>query len=266
MKKSMSILLAVLMALALIVPAPAEEEPGTDGGMKFESDWAIMGGLISIMYEEEGFRVLVDLFDPDENAGVQWEYNCFYNEEEDVLESFSSLKSGYVLDPDTLDVTRGEYEYGGIDDEDTVTVFALTDEGALIWLDGRENMGADLEFTDIGTFEGVWRNEEEDVYVEMRWQGLYDEESFFYSVYICRGGEEGYAEFHMDGRYDPETGKLAATGTVTVTIDNGDGTYTQVEDGETYEAFFSDLGEGFILLENDDGGIVLEYDILGPES
>lgn len=265
MKKTMSIFLAVLTALALIMPAPAEEEPVTDGGMKFESDWAMMNGLIGIVYEEEGYRVLVDLFDQDGNAGVQWEYNCFYNEEEDVLESFSSVKTGYVLDPDTLDITRGECEYEGIDDEDTVTVFALTDDGALIWLDGRENMGADLEFTDIGTFEGVWKNEEEDVYAEIWWQGLYDEGSFFYSVYIGRGLEEGYAEFHMDGRYDPETGKLAAAGTADVTIDNGDGTYTRVEDGETCEAFFSDRGDGTILLEAD-GGIVLEYDILGPES
>ena len=265
MKKIIAVLLVVMSALCLCFGALADEIPQPEGGMKFESTWAKMNGLVEICYEEEGYRVLVDLYNEVDGTGNEWEYACFYVEEADALVSFSSLKRAYALDPDTLDRTFGENEYEGIDDEDTTSIFALTDDGALVWLDGHENMGADLEFTDIGDFEGVWRNDDEDVYVEMWWQGLYDEESFFYAVYIHRGGEDQYADFHMVGLYNDESGKLEALGTAVTAVLNADGTYTETEDGETYEAFFSDLGDGSILFETDNG-IVLEYDLLGPES
>ena len=264
MKKLLSVLMAVVMAL-LCVSALGEAQTEPEGGMKFEGDWAMMGGLVEIVYEEEGYRVLVDLFDQEENAGAQWEYACFYDAETDCLVSFSSRKTGYTLDPLTLDMTRGDSEYEGIDEENTVTVFSLTEDGALEWHDGHDDMGADLQFIPIGSFNGVWRNDDEEVYVEIHWQGLYDEETFFYSVFIHRGGEDQYADFDMAGLYDPETRQLKAAGTVVTTTLNASGTYDVTEDDEIYETFFSDPGDGTILLEGDNG-IVLEYDILGPES
>ncbi len=264
MKKLLSVLLAVVMAL-FAVSALCEAETEPEGGMRFEGDWAMMGGLVEIVYEEEGYRVLVDLFDQEENAGAQWEYACFYDAETGCLASYSSRKTGYTLDPLTLDMTRGDSEYEGIDEENTVTVFSLTEDGALEWHDGHDDMGADLQFIPIGSFNGVWRNDDEDVYVEIHWQGLYDEETFFYSVFVHRGGDDQYADFDMAGLYDPETGMLKAAGTVVTTTLNASGTYDVTEDDEIYETSFVDLGDGTIMMEADNG-IVLEYDILGPES
>lgn len=47
MKKTISVLLAVLM-LSLCAFAAADEYPQPEGGKKFESDWAIVGGLVEI--------------------------------------------------------------------------------------------------------------------------------------------------------------------------------------------------------------------------
>ena len=161
--------------------------------------------------------------------------------------------------------TFGENEYEGIDDGDTMSVFSLSEDGALRWEDGHENMGQDLQFTDIGRFEGVWRNEEEEIYAEFWWRGLFDEETYFYDVFISRGGAEQYANFSMEGLYNPESGLLEASGTVTTMVRNAAGSYDITEDDEICEAFFRDLGDGKLLYETDNG-IELEYDVLGPES
>lgn len=266
MKKTVSVVLTMILVLELICSvAFADEIPQPEGGKKFESDWAKTNGLVEIHYEEEGYRVSVDLYNQVENVGTLWEYSCYYVEEKDVLESVSSSKIGYAVNPDTLNKSLDEYEYQGLDVDNDTTVFKLSDDGALIWEDGRENMGRDLQFRDIGRFEGVWKNPEEEVYTEFWWKGLYDENTYFYSVYIHRGGDKQFADYSLEGLYNPETGKLEAYGTVTATVLNEDGSYETAEDGEPCEAVFSDLGNGKILYETANG-IELEYDILGPES
>ncbi len=266
MKKMLSLGLAMMLAFTLICAITAAAEvPQPEGGKKFESDWAKMNGLIEIVYEEEGYRVMVDLYNQVDQIGTQWEYSCYYVEEKDALVSISSCKSGYTMNPETMEITRGDYEYEGLDEENKESVFSLTEDGALEWFDGHEDMGADLEFRDIGRFAGVWRNDEEEVYTEFLWLGLYDESTWGYSVFIHRGGEEQYTDFNMEGIYSPETGKLEASGTAISMIRNAEGHYDAQEDGETYEAIFSWIGDGKILYETANG-IELEYDILGPES
>ena len=66
----------------------------------------------------------------------------------------------------------------------------------------------------------------------------------------------------MNGTYDPQTGKLAATGTGTLFTKNAEGEYDSEEDGETYDAVFSMTKDGKVLFETDNG-IELEYDIMG---
>ena len=256
MSKIMRAALAAMLALSLLCAAAlADEIPQPEGGRKFESWWGLRCGLVAINYEEEGYRVLVDLFDPEDNTGVQWEYACFYNEEKDVLESVSSCKTNYTLDPDTLDVTRGEYQYEGIDDEGQITVFSLSDDGALHWEDGREHIGQELEFRDIGCFDGVWRAE--DVYTEFRWEGLYDESCYCYSVYIERD-DDG---FYMLGAYQPESGKLLCYDA----IQSDEELFEALDAGAPCDAVFTYLGGDKLLYESD-GAIELTYDLLGPES
>ena len=267
MRKMKRIVLAVLLVLSLMgTAALADEAPQPEGGRKYESDWAMMCGLIEIVYEEEGYRVSVDLFNQDSNTGTLWEYSCYYNDEKDILESVSSRKITYAMNPLTMDRAFDEYEYEGIDDPEQTTVFSLSEDGALRWADGHENRGQDLEFRDIGCFEGVWRNDAEAVYTEFLWEGLCDENMYCYSVYVGRGDEN----MHFIGLYDPESGKLVCYDTdASPFLAEHDITaedfFAAQDEGKPYDAVFTALGNGKLLYEIDHG-IELEYDILGPES
>ena len=270
MKRIIALIMALTMATVLMIMPVAAEESKTaaetvpeeyqqpEGGLKFEGNWAIMDGLVEIVYEEEGYRVYIELYNQDNMSGEIWEYACYYNEEKDVLESVTSRKHTYSTDPETYEVNDNEAEYEGFDEEGQMTVFAIDENGRLTWADGRENAGADLEFQPIGEFQGIWRNEEENVYVEIDWRGLTDEETFFYYVFIRRGAEEQYTEFSMTGLYNPDTDKLECSGSATSFTRNAEGGFDAAEDGETYDAFFSDMGNGRLLFETENG-IELEY-------
>jgi uncharacterized membrane protein YhhN len=68
-----------MMALALMSAAAlADEMPQPEGGKKFEGQWAMMCGLVDIVYEEEGYRVSVDLYNQEEKTGTLWQYSCYY--------------------------------------------------------------------------------------------------------------------------------------------------------------------------------------------
>ena len=102
MKKITGILLAV-MTVFLAACAIADEVPQPEGGKKFESDWAVPGGIVEVYYEEEGYRVFIKIDQPDALCGSEYEYSCYYQEETDSLLSISSIRSDYTVDPDTGD-------------------------------------------------------------------------------------------------------------------------------------------------------------------
>ena len=259
MKNLLRTALALVLALCLLGPAAlADETPQPEGGEKFEGNWAKMCGLIEIVYEEEGYRVAVDLFNQDEDAGTLWEYSCYYSEEKDALESISATKTAYTLDRLTLDRALGEPEYQGIDDPEQTTVFTLSPDGALLWQDGRENMGQDLEFRNIGCLEGVWRNDERDVYAEIHWQGLWDEDQYLYDVFLSRGDEE----FHLAGLYNAEAGQLECYDTLQAPVSSAEDYFAARDEGTPFDAVFSVLESDQLLLD----GIPLAFDLLGPES
>ena len=238
--------------------------PQPEGGKKFESDWAIAGGLVEIYYEEEGYKVSLAIQNED-GTGSLWEYACYYAEDTDSLVSVSSSRDDFTISPDTGDTVYAGNAYEGIDEEGKETMFSIDAHGCLIWKDGHENAGADLEFVNIGRFDGVWRNEAEEVEAEFLWNGLTEDE-MFYTVYITRGKTDGdhYTIFLMNGDYAPATGKLTAEGSCTLFTRNASGEYDSSEDGETYDAFFSKLENGNLLYETANG-IELEYDIMGHQ-
>lgn len=264
MKKMISILLAIMMVSVLACVASADEVPQTEAGKKFESDWAIPGGLAQIDYEEEGYRVTLEIRNDDE-TGATWEYACYYHEDTDCLSSVSSSRTNFTIDPDTGEKIPGETVYDGLDDEDKGTEFTIDADGFLIWKDGHEDAGAGLKFANIGRFEGVWKNEAAETEAEFKWNGTSDDD-MFYTVNIIRGKTDGdlYTSFLMNGTYDPATGKLTADGTCTVFKKNADGEYTSEDDGESYDAIFSKMEDGRVLFETDNG-IELEYDMLGAQ-
>ena len=263
MKKLISILLAVMMLGAFACAASADEVPQPEAGKKFESDWAIPGGLAQIVYEEEGYRVMLEITKED-GTGATWEYSCYYVEDKDCLSSVSSSRTNFTVDPDTGDKVPGETVYEGLDEEKG-TEFTIDGDGCLIWKDGHDDAGAGLKFANIGQFEGLWKNEEAEVEVQFMWNGS-NEDEMFYTVYILRGKTDGdlYASFVMNGSYDPATGKLSADGTCTVFKKNADGGYDSEDDGESYGAFVSKTEDGKVLFETENG-IELEYDMMGVQ-
>ena len=253
MKKILSILLAVLLTFAFAAALAEDAAPQPEGGKKFEGSWALAGGLIDIVYEEEGYRVQVDLFNNETRSGSVWEYNCYYREATDSLVSLSSLKRSYTTGLGIEDRIDGEIAYDDMDEEGQESVFAINENGALTWTDGHGlEATADLEFRPIGSFRGTWRSVagEEPVWVEMTWEGL-NEERYFYNVYLHRGDDKTYTEFLMTGRYNEITGQLVCTGTA-----------MDQPDGETYEAIFTMTEDGKLLYEAANG-IVMEQDPLG---
>ncbi len=268
MKKWLSTILALILVLFCLA-AYADEVPQPEGGKKFDTNWAIFDMTIRINYEEEGYRVYIRSWDPYELTGTEWEYSCFYNEEEDVLLSVSSSRNSCTIDPSTGEIERGEFEYQGLDEEDQITVFAINEDGRLTWQDGRGDSGTDLEFTDIGTFEGFWRSEDGMTFAEISWNDSEIDDEYGYNVFLHDEGEESYAEYSTHGLYDPETGKLTVTGSVIINRLNAEGGYDMEvipEDPEDpLELIFSDLGGGRILLEKENG-IELVYDLLGGDS
>ena len=253
MKKNLSIVLALILAVAMIcASAMADEVPQPEGGKKFESSWAITGMVVTVDYEEEGYRVFIDSY-PEDGKGVEWSYSCYYHEEDDTLVSISSSKQEYTLDADDPDErVYAEAAYEGLDAEGTESVFSIDEHGHLTWKDGHENSGADLEFTDIGRFNGDWKNDAEGVYATFTWNG--HEEAFYYDVFLQRNGEgeENVTVFQMTGVYNPETKKLECTGTVLSDSEDQ-------KDEETYDAFFSVMDNGGLLFESGNG-IELERD------
>ena len=262
MKKLIGILLAVMMLGALVCAASADEVPQPEAGKKFENDWAIPDGLVQIYYEEEGYKISLDI-EKEDGTGAVWEYSCYYHEDTDNLVSVSSSRTNYTVNPDTGDKVYGEIAYEGIDEENQGTEFSIDADGFLIWKDGHDDAGAGLKFANIGRFDGVWRNEAEEVEAEFLWNG-YEADDLHYTVYITRGRTDGdrYAQFLMVGNYDPATGKLTAQGTCTLYTKNASGEYDYSEDGESYDAVFSRLEDGKLLFETANG-IELEFDIMG---
>ena len=246
------------------VAAENDAYPQPEGGKKFESDWAVVGGLAEIYYEEEGYRVALTMNNQD-GTGALWQYSCYYVEDTDSLLSVSSSRTDFIINPDNGETVYGDVAYEDLDEEGKSTEFTIGADGCLIWKDGHDDAGAGLEFVNIGRFDGVWRNEEEEVEAEFMWNGLTEDE-MFYTVYITRGKTDGdhYTNFLMNGTYDPATGRLSAYGTCLLFTRNAGGEYESSEDGETYDAFFSMMEDGRLLFETANG-IELEYDLMGHQ-
>ena len=262
MKKILGILLAVMM-ICLAACAAADEVPQPEGGKKFETDWAVEGGIAEIFYEEEGYRVYMKIDRAEEATGSEYEYSCSYHEDTDSLVSISSIRSDYTINPDTgEEIYADTYAYEGIDEEGKGTEFIIDGDGFLNWKEGHNDAGAGLKFVNIGRFEGVWRNEEKETEAEFMFNGGY-EGVFDYTVYITRGkeGADTYTVYLMNGFYDPASGKLTADGTATVYTKNADGEYDAADSDENTEAVFSMTENGTLMYETE--GIELVFDLLG---
>ena len=250
MKKLISVILAIVFTALLCCAAPADEYPEPEGGKKFNTNWAIFGVTVRIDYEEEGYRICIKSTDPFEHNGVEWEYSCVYNEEQDALLSVSSFKYSFTQDPEASGLQYGPYEYEGLDDEGKTTVFTVRENGSLAWNDGHGTDGADLEFTDIGDFEGAWCSEDGNTWAEIEWDDSEEGDRYGYHVFLHDGGEESFAEYNTHGLYDPKTCKLETAGSVIIYTQNAEGELDAREipadPEDPTELIFSDLDFDFL--------------------
>ena len=258
MKKWFCILMAVVMMGVAACTALADPAPQPEGGKKFESVWVIGGGLAEIVYEEEGYKINLDI-QKNDGTGSEFEYSCYYKADTDSLLSVSSYRMDYTYDSVTGKEYAADPAYDGDDDEKQATEFTIDKDGFLIWKDGRDDAGAGLKFKNIGKFEGVWKNDAEAVRAEIRWNGKTDDE-LFYTVYLTRGKTDGdrYEEFVLNMDYDSSTGKLSGMGTCTVFTKNAAGEYDSQDDAENHEFVFSMTEDGKVCDETDNG-VLLEF-------
>ena len=238
MKKFIAMIMALMMAALMVCAASADEFPEPEGGKKFGTDWAVQNCVINIYYEEEGYRVQVTSDVPEEGRGTLWEYNCHYVEDKDALVSMTSIRCDFTFNPDApYDRTYAEPAYEGLDEAGAESVFTIDEKGRLIWHEGHENEGQDLEFINIGRFGGSWKNDAEEVYAEISWDG--HDDRFYYNVFLQRGLGENAVVYNMTGVYNEATGKLECSGTI--------------DGGEACEAFFSMMENGKLLYEAANG-------------
>ena len=258
MRKILCLILAAALFVLPVCAACADEVPQPEAGKKFDTDWALFGMTVSIVYEEEGYRVDIRSFDPVEGKGTVWEYACYYSEEKDVLESVVSTKFAFSVNAEGVE-ELGDFEYDDFDGEDQVTVFAINENGQLTWKDGRGDDGADLEFNDIGRFDGTWVNQEQNLWVEITWGD--GENDYGYDVLIHTEGDENIPDVVLKGLYNAETAKLECLDPEAYAewFDNGPET---MEDPAESLYFTED---GKLFLESAGLGLV-NYDLLPDES
>lgn len=270
MKKLIGILMILALTAAVLgCAALAEEFPQPEGGKKFESNWAIPNAMVEIYYEEEGYRVIIEAENDIDLIGAVWEYNCYYHEDDDALVSISSSKCGYTISEDNFsDRVYAEPEYEGFDEDGMSAVFTIDEHGCLVWLDPHENAGADLEFLNIGQFEGVWSSVEgeEPVMAEIMWNGATPDE-WFYTVWLVRGDQDAdtYTVTLANADYDPATGKLSGSGVMTVFTKNADGEYESKDEEEPVDIIFSWDENGKLIYEAGNG-IEMEYSFLDGDN
>ena len=78
MKKLFGILLAMMLAVTAMSFAFAESEavPQTEAGKKFDTNWAAPGYNMQVFYEEEGYRVRIDIFEKSLDAEERIKAEC----------------------------------------------------------------------------------------------------------------------------------------------------------------------------------------------
>ena len=252
--KKLTIILCALLAACLAISACtalADVVPEPEAGKKFNSDWAVPDGLAEIVYEEEGYKISLDLMKKEDETGTLWEYSCLYAADQDALVSVSSCRTDYIYDPDTGEKAYAVPSYDEDDDESSAAVFTIDADGFLIWKDGRGDAGAGLKFLNIGPYDGNWSNEAEKTSVEIKWNGTASDD-MFYTVYLTvdQPDGNGFTQYTLNGSYDSATGKLIANGTRALYTDNGEGGFDIKEDSEDQEAVFSMTEDGKLLYEN----------------
>ena len=139
-------IIAVITIAALFAcgAALAEEEYSMPAeAAPFEGEWMCDRAAITMYWEEAGFRTLVS-WGSSAWEETEWEYNCYYNEEDGTVVSLPfGVRTDNVYNDDG-ELTSSTEVYN-----DGEAVFSLDEEGCLIWQDKKENAGDGMRFLKI---------------------------------------------------------------------------------------------------------------------
>ena len=236
---------AWMLCLALLMGAAfAEEEyaPMPKEAGAFDGLWKCGDTTVTLDWEEEGFRVNVRL-EKTETEATEWEYSCFYNQEDNSLSAaFTGIRTEYVYDD------AGETKSFNEVYNDGDATFTIDGEGHLLWQDAKEDAGKDMRFVKIGNskFEGVWACDRASIEV------VFEEEGYrVFIAWASSASEE--TEWEYNCLYNAQEDALVSLGNgicTDVTFDgNGDAVSYNVkyEDGD---ATFAIDGEGHLLWQD----------------
>ena len=150
--KKILLVLMVLSLAAVSFAAFAESEPAVQPAPDpdpFSGVWACDRATAEIVWEEEGYRVLIS-WGSSAWETTTWEYSCYYHEEDGTIVSMPfGSRTEWVYD-DNGEVVSSKVVY-----DDGVAVFALDQEGRLIWQDEKENAGEGLRFDWVSGYPPV---------------------------------------------------------------------------------------------------------------
>ena len=243
--KKWTALLTALMMIVLCAAGLAEEETKSEVNPEavelYSSEWADGFTSVKIYAEEDHWRVWIISAD----GATEWDYCCRYDEAQKTLVSLDdpvNVKTEVTIDKEGSEIGRAEVYSDG------KAVFALNQDGELIWTDEKENAGEGFAFEKIGWFQGVWiAGEDIDSYYELNcfWDveaAAEGEVTSGYKVEITRNEDEACTCWIYACVYHPETNTLVSLfGTKEFSGNEGEPFITVYEDGEA-EFYFDDDG------------------------
>ena len=153
MKKFLLVVLALVMTISLAM-AESDSKPMPAAAAAYEGEWQCDRATAELIWEEEGFRVLISWGGSAWEA-TEWEYSCFYHEDDNTVVSMPfGIKTQRVYD-DNGNETSATVAY-----EDGQATFKIDEEGHLIWIDEKENAGDGMHFEKADSSKALIETEE----------------------------------------------------------------------------------------------------------
>ena len=250
--------LAIACTAALAEEAPAAKEaPDPDN---YSGVWYCDRASIQIDWEEEGYRVYIE-WSGSATESTIWEYSCFYNEENNTLESLPLGRKTEAVYTEGSD----EPTYTDVYDDGEAT-FSLDEDGHLIWQDEKEDAGKDMHFEqsteitapDPDYYSGTWQCDRASIQIDWEEEG--------YRVFIeWSSSAWEHTEWQYSCFYNKENNTLGSLPLglkteVVYTEGSEEPTYTDIyEDGQA--TFFLDE-DGYLIWqdEKEDAGKDMHFE------
>ena len=173
--------------------AIAEDDfaPMPDEAAMFEGEWQCGRASIEMYWEEDGFKVLIR-WGSSAWEQTEWEYSCFYHEENNTLVSLPFGTCTEYIYGDGGEIVSATEMYN-----EGTAVFALTEDGFLTWTDEQENAGDGMLFRKMPEQPSLFATIGDAMDAD-GFTGMYAGSEDFYTVIVERDGAYLRAVAEMD--------------------------------------------------------------------